>query len=92
MAILKVYSVYDSKIQAYAQPFFMRTRGEAIRGWTDVANDSSTNMYKYAEDYSLMELGEYDESTGVFQNHSAPQNLGIASQYRKNDTATQLKA
>lgn len=83
MGKLIVLSVYDSKVQAFAQPFFMRTRGEALRGWIDVCNDVSTQFYKYPEDFSLMELAEYDESTGRFDNLPAPSNLGLASTFKK---------
>lgn len=82
MAKFLVYSVFDSKVQAYASPFQMRTKAEAIRGWTEVANDPSTTVCKHSEDFSLMELGEYDESTGQFSNHPAPINLGLAAQYK----------
>lgn len=91
MAKLIVCAAYDSKIQNYAQPFFMRTKGEAIRAWTEVSNDTSTNIGKYPEDFSLMELGEYDEASGSFSNHQAPINLGLASQYKKQlNNLTQL--
>jgi len=83
MSKLLVYAVYDSKVQRYAQPFQMRTKGEALRGWQEVANDPSTSISKHPEDFSLMELGEYDESVGQFINHPAPINLGLASQYKK---------
>lgn len=82
MAKLLVLSVYDSKVQLFAQPFFMRTRGEALRGWTDVVNDPSTQMSKYPTDFALMELGEYDEQKGSFTNHQAPINLGLAVAYK----------
>lgn len=77
-----VYSVFDSKVGMYAQPFFMRTKAEALRGWQTVANDPETNIAKFPEDYSLFELGEYDEERGAFMNHPAPLNLGLASQYQ----------
>lgn len=82
MAKLLVYAVYDSKVQTYAQPFHMRTKGEALRGWQEVANDPNTQIHKHAEDFSLMELGEYDEQTGQFTNLTAPLNLGLATQYK----------
>lgn len=87
MAKLLVYSVYDSKVQLFAQPFFMRTKGEALRGWIDVANDPKTNICKYPEDYSLFELGEYEEESGSFKNHQAPVNMGMAAQYKKEQGA-----
>lgn len=88
MAKLLCFSVYDSKVQLYAQPFFMRSRGEALRGFTDVANDSSTSICRHPQDFALMELGEYDESTGKLENHPAPVSLGLAHEF-KNQPVTQ---
>ncbi|WNK12594.1 MAG: nonstructural protein [Microvirus sp.] len=75
--------MYDSKVQTFAQPFQMRTKGEALRGWQDVCNDPSTQISKYPEDYSLHELGEYDEETGSFINLPVPLNLGLAASYKR---------
>lgn len=83
MAKKLVLSVFDSKIGEFNSPFFMRTRGEALRGWTDVCNDPSTDFHKFSEDYALMEIAEYDEETGKFMNLDAPLNLGLAAQYKK---------
>jgi len=83
MAKLLVFSLYDSKVQAFCQPFQMRTKGEALRSFEEVANDAATSVAKYPEDYTLMELGEYDESTGQFSNHIAPINLGLASTVKR---------
>lgn len=78
-----VYSVYDSKVNAYDKPFALRSRGEAIRGWADAANDPQTTICKHPEDFSLMELGHFDDTKGTFENHTVPQNLGLASQFKR---------
>lgn len=83
MAKMLVFSVFDAKVGAYAQPFFMRSRGEALRGWQDVANDASTQICKYSSDFSLMEIGEYDDSTGQFTNTPTPLSLGTAAQFKR---------
>jgi len=83
MAKLLCFSVYDSKVKAYDKPFFMRSRGEALRGWQAAVNDEKTTLCTHPEDFSLMELGDYDDETGAFTNHQAPVNLGLASQYKR---------
>lgn len=83
MSKLPVYAVYDSKVQAYDNPFVLRSRGEAIRGWTQAVNDPKTTMCVHPNDFSLMELGHYDSETGAFTNHDAPLNLGLASQFKQ---------
>jgi len=79
----KVYATYDSKAEAYLQPFFMRARGEAIRGWTTVCNDPKTQFFTNPEDFTLFELGEYDEFTGTLIPHPAKISLGCAIEFKK---------
>ena len=83
MAKIKCFTVYDSKVEAYMNPFFLRTRGEAVRAWNDVVNDPSSAFNKHPEDYTLFEVAEYDEVTGVFENHKTPISLGVAVQFHK---------
>jgi hypothetical protein len=84
--VKNVYAVYDSKVNHYDQPFLMHSRGEALRSWITIVNDQSTSFFKYPEDFSLMELGEYDNITGKYKNHDVPVNLGLASNFKKPQT------
>lgn len=61
---MKLFSVYDKKVAAYAAPFLSRTSGEAIRNFTELASGDNL-VGKYPEDYSLMCIGEFDESSGI---------------------------
>lgn len=81
--ILKVFSVYDSKVEVYLQPFFMRTKGEAIRGFSDLVNDETTQFSKYKEDYTLYELGSFHDDTGLFDMLSKPVSIGVALEFAK---------
>lgn len=76
--LLRVYSIYDSKVEVYAQPFFMHTKGQAIRAFTDAIADSSSQYAKHPADYTLFELSEYDDSLGKFVPHATPIALGLA--------------
>lgn len=78
----KVYSVYDSKVGAFVKsPFFLRSDGEALRGWMDAVNDPQLEFLKHGSDYTLMCLGEYDDVTGKFTNEVTPRSLGMASEF-----------
>jgi hypothetical protein len=79
-----VYAIFDSKVGVYAQPFFMRTRGEAIRAFETLANDRNSQLNKYPGDFSLFELGEYEDEEGTFKNRTAGLNLGLAQAYISN--------
>lgn len=79
--ILKVFCVYDSKVEAYMSPFFMHSRGQAIRSFTDTLADPSTQFSKHPGDFTLFELGEYDDSTAKFSMLNTPLSLGVASEF-----------
>lgn len=80
--IHKIYSIYDSKAEAYLQPFFMIAKGSALRAITDLANDPSHAFCKHAEDYSLFELGSFDDGKAFFQLHDAPVSMGVLIEFK----------
>lgn len=81
MNTLSVFSVFDSKAEAFLLPFFVPNRAMALRSFTSAVQDESTDFHRYAGDYTLFELGEWDASAGEFAMHEAKINLGLASQY-----------
>lgn len=64
--IKKVFSVYDEKSEAYLQPFYLDTVGQAIRAITDCVNDNNHAFCRHTADYTLFQLGEFDDSCGSF--------------------------
>lgn len=81
--ILKMFSIYDAKAEAFSQPFFVPTKGLAIRSFTDAANDPKTNIHLYPEDYTLFELGEFDDAKALFVPLSTPNPIGLAIEFKK---------
>lgn len=63
--ILSIFSVRDSAVEAFMQPFFSPTRGAAIRSLTEVINDPKHEFHKNAKDYALYYLGTFDDANGV---------------------------
>lgn len=90
MAKLRVYCVYDSKVEAYMQPFFCKTAGEALRSWESVCNDGKSMMSTHPADFTLFETAEFDEATGRFSQHSALRSLGTALEAKRESPATPL--
>jgi len=62
----RVYTVYDSKAEAYLAPFYFQTNGQSLRAFTDACNDPNHAFYKHPSDYTLFFLGEYDDGTATF--------------------------
>mgnify|MGYP000210770145 CR=1 FL=1 len=42
----------------------MAATGQAIRDFTDACNNPESKFYAHPEDYTLMHIGEYDDSLG----------------------------
>ncbi len=76
--MLLAFSVFDSKAEVFSKPFFEGTKGSAIRAFSDAVNEEGHTFHKHAEDYTLFHVGAYDDSMGVFVEHSAPSSLGNA--------------
>ncbi len=76
-----VYSVYDSKVGAFLLPFFSRNRAVALRSFTSAVQDESTDFFRYAADYTLFEIGEWQPEEGIYTPLEAKLSLGLASQF-----------
>lgn len=62
---MKIFTVFDAKAEAYLQPFYARTNGEAIRSFAEACSNPEHNFCKYGADFTLFDIGEFDENTGV---------------------------
>lgn len=87
---LKMYTVFDVKSEAYLQPFFMQTKGQALRAWITSVNDPNTNFCKYPGDFTLFEIGEFDDSNGVITMYDSKINLGSALEHQSKTQSTPL--
>lgn len=84
---VNVYAVFDKAVNAYLQPFYARSAGEAIRSFTELANDGNSNVCKHATDFFLAFLGEYDDNTGRFASSEPMRLLGAHEVIREPATA-----
>jgi hypothetical protein len=64
--ILHVFSVYDKAVGAHLPPFYARSKGEALRSFSDACNDSKHQFYQHGLDYVLVFLGEFNDVGGIF--------------------------
>jgi len=81
--IQKIYSVYDTKVGAYLQPFFCPAKGAAIRSFSDIANEKDSQIGRHPGDYVLFELGSWDDSNASVAMHDAPVSMGVAIEFVK---------
>jgi hypothetical protein len=68
--ILNAYSVYDSKAKSYITPFFLPTHEMAIRTFSQMTCDPNHTFGAFPRDFTLVEVGRFDTSTGVFIEHT----------------------
>lgn len=62
----QIFTIYDTKAQCYLQPFFSQNHATAIRSIEELCNDYSHQFCRYAEDYSLFHLGEFEDTNAVY--------------------------
>ncbi len=77
----KIFCVFDSKAEAFLQPFFSVNRAVALRSFAQACQDSQSDFHRFAGDYSLFEIGDWSPQKGEIVMYEAKVNLGLASQY-----------
>lgn len=64
-----IFCVFDSKARTFANPFTSTNSFTAIRDFATVANDPASIISKHAADFTLYELGEFDDESGLISPH-----------------------
>lgn len=80
-------AIYDIKAEAFMRPFFAPRTALATRSFTDEVNRPAEDnpLYRHPEDYRLMQIGEWDDETGLFVPLTSPQLVVEAVNVRKGD-------
>lgn len=71
-----MFSLFDSKANAFAPPFMAQNPGMAIRMVASAAADGSSDLYKFGGDYTLFEIATFYEETGLIEPREAFHNHG----------------
>ena len=61
-----IFTVYDTKAETYMPPFFVPSKGLAIRAFEDCINSQDHHFGKHPADYTLFSLGHFDTDHGEF--------------------------
>lgn len=78
MMRMLAFTIYDSKAECFAKPFFDVTIGSAIRSFADAVNGGEEGPWaKHPEDYTLYKCGYFDDAMGKFTTEE-PESLGTA--------------
>jgi len=87
-----MFTIFDKASEAYHQPFFLLTVAEAKRAFTNMANDETSKINCYPQDFQLFHCGEYDNSTGLITQDQGLVNLGYAHEYQGETIPTEKPA
>lgn len=68
-----VCSIWDAKVGSYNRPFVVQSIGQAIRSFGDEVKrpsreDNLNPLFDHPEDFTLFQLGFWDDLTGDFAN------------------------
>lgn len=88
----KIYAIYDSKVGHYKQPSMFRNAAEAIRGLEQIVNRDDNEISNYPADFTLFEIGEWDELTCKYNLYAAMINLGTALEFKKDQPSGKIQA
>ena len=65
--IQRIFSIFDVASGAYMRPFYTVTQGQAKRAFMDCATDPNHEIGRHPKDYTLFEIGSFDDITGSVQ-------------------------
>lgn len=62
-----VCAVWDEKLQSFMRPYYAPKIGGAVRAFSDEVNRAGSEMGQHPEDYTLFELGTWNDEDGTFK-------------------------
>lgn len=84
---LHAFSVLDSALGAFGRPFFVQTRGVAMRSFMDEVSRPSDSgnpniVGDHPDDFALYAVGSFDEESGRFESLDVPERLITAREIK----------
>lgn len=77
-----LFAVRDSAAEAFGTPFFLNSKGVAVRSFTSECNRVAPDnlLNRHPADFKLYCLGTFDDSTGRFDLLDDPECIAFGSQ------------
>lgn len=83
--IYNVFSIYDEKADAFLPPFILPNVNMAKRVFADCVNSDTHQFGLNPSDYTLFELGHFDDANGQFTLQRSKQSHGNGVEFRSLD-------
>lgn len=78
---LVMVAIRDEKAEAWLNPMFFLSEGQAIRSFADAVNSGEGDIGKHPEDFNLFRVGYFDQKSGMID-VTEPYHLGLGSIYK----------
>lgn len=72
---MKIFAIFDKKANAYLRPFTLPSAAHAVREVSEVMQRPGP-FSDYPEDFTLFEIGSFDEESGEVQPLLTHESLG----------------
>ncbi len=80
--IHKIFTIHDQPAKAYLPPMLMHQTGMAIRAFSDALKDPTHAFAKNPADYTLIEIGTFDDESAKITTLEVPISHGSGLQYK----------
>lgn len=77
---MKLFTIQDQKAEYFLAPMMLRNKGEAIRNIQQAMRNEDTPLGSDPESFTLVELGDYDQDTGVIKPYEQIKIIGTCSE------------
>lgn len=67
-----VISIFDAAAGTYSRPEYVPAAPVALRGFREQVNEKGSHLSKHADDYTLYEMGAFDDNSGKQEWHDEP--------------------
>jgi len=74
--VCKVFTVFDSKMQTYYDSFLSENKMTALRSMSQSMSNPKSPFGLYPADFTLFEIGEWDDQKGLYTMYDHKINLG----------------
>lgn len=81
MTSMRIFSIFDAKLDAYLEPFFSPTTATGVRMFEATCQNPQSDFARFPQDYSLFEVGVFFPDGGRIEVHEAKIPLGVAVEY-----------
>lgn len=88
---LRMFSIYDCKSEVYGLPWCAPTPASAIRHFSDMTKDSRSEVSRHPADFTLFEIGLWDDNKAELTPRGSLLNLGVALEFVPKDEKLDVK-